>query len=255
MKIKYHDTTIYPEYGADHKLLDNWDPNGAYGDNEYVKVHFNINCPAYRSGSYFMQFDNRDEQKAFYNEAAEALIALGWSVNEIEPGAYGTDCKKGKAHLYVHPDSLSGSVLKNDVRSIAEALSNRETFSMRWVNLHDTVYDYTDIEYKSYLETRADDIKAYILKHAKTTRRQFFVRSGDIVMNAGLSVRRKRIEKTDSGIIEGDRMETEVVSAIIEELINTGYLVKFERDNELYIRTINKTEQRQKKLYIEEVAA
>ena len=256
MSIKYHDNNGTKKYETDSAgaLADNWDPSIEYPNNEYISVYFRTNCPAYRSGAAWMQFDNEDERTAFYNEVAEALIPLGWSFNELAPGVYGTDGTNGQAHIYIPPDSVSGSVLKNDIEAMAQALSNRKTFSLSWVDLYETVYDYTDNQYKSYLESCIEDIKGYVLRHAKTKRRNLFIRRGSLAMDAGLSVRRKRIGTTDSGVYHGDRMETKVVSSAIDSLIDAGYLIAHNHNGDQYIRTINKTEQRQKKLYIEEVA-
>ncbi len=252
-EIKYHDNNGPKKYETDINgyYANNWDPCGHYADDEYIRVYFRIDCPAYRSGNNFMQFDNANEHNAFYNEMAETLIPLGWSFNEIKPGCYGTDGKKGKAHLYVHPDQVSGTVLKKDVKAIAEALAEQRTFSIRWVDLYETVFDYTDDEYRAYLETRKNDVTTYILSHSKTTRKNLFKRTGDIIMDAALSVRRKRVGLTDGCCICGDKVETDFISSIVNELVKTGYLVKFERDNDLYIRTINKTEQRKLKLCLE----
>ena len=255
MSIKYHDNNDTKRYETDESgaLANNWDPAIEYGENEYINAYFRTDCPAYRQGAAFMQFDNREEHNAFYNEVAAALMPLGWSFNEIEPGVYGTDGTKGKAHIYIHPDMVSGSVLKNEVQAMAEALNNRKTFSLRWVDLYETVYDYTDNEYLQYLNTRTEDIKKYILSNAKTKRRNTFTYMSEIKRGAALSVRRKRIGKTDSGVYHGDAMESAVVDSIVSGLIEVGYLVQPSSRDDL-IRTINKTEQRQRKLYIEEVA-
>lgn len=37
--IKYHQNGVGYEYGADHTLTDNWNPDADYG-NEYVSVYF-----------------------------------------------------------------------------------------------------------------------------------------------------------------------------------------------------------------------
>ena len=44
MSIKYHDNMNGVQYGEDHMLTDNWNPNMDYG-NEYVRVYFRIDTP------------------------------------------------------------------------------------------------------------------------------------------------------------------------------------------------------------------
>lgn len=41
--IKYHQNGVGREYGADHTLTNNWNPDADYG-NEYVSVYFRIMC-------------------------------------------------------------------------------------------------------------------------------------------------------------------------------------------------------------------
>ena len=45
MSIKYHQYGLGYEYGEDHALTNNWNPDEDYG-NEYSNVYFNIDTPA-----------------------------------------------------------------------------------------------------------------------------------------------------------------------------------------------------------------
>ena len=44
--IKYHDNINGVQYGADHILTNNWNPDCDYG-NEYVNIHFRIETNGY----------------------------------------------------------------------------------------------------------------------------------------------------------------------------------------------------------------
>lgn len=46
MGIKYHQYGCGNDYGDDHYLTDNWNPDYDYGS-QYVEVYFNINTPSY----------------------------------------------------------------------------------------------------------------------------------------------------------------------------------------------------------------
>lgn len=46
MSIKYHQYGLGYEYGEDHALTNNWNPDEDYG-NEYSNVYFNIDTPTY----------------------------------------------------------------------------------------------------------------------------------------------------------------------------------------------------------------
>ena len=52
--IKYHQNGVGYEYGADHTLTDNWNPDVDYG-NEYVNVYFRIDTPSYDYNCGFLQ--------------------------------------------------------------------------------------------------------------------------------------------------------------------------------------------------------
>lgn len=253
MSILYHDNTTGVQYINEH-LADNWDATIEYPDNAYVDVHFRTHCPSYRQGMG-IGFKSDIENKAFSNDMAEVLISLGWSVNKIDNDCYGTDATKGKSHLYVHPDDLSGSVLKNEVRTIAEALRENKTFSLRWVDLYETVYDITDDEYKAYIEGKRKEIYGLVLNSAKTTRTNLYKYTNDVLYYVARKIRLKRIGITDSCGRMFDKVEQETILGMITELIDRGYLVRHDTsDGYMCIRTINKTEQRQRKLPIEGVA-
>lgn len=117
------------EYGEDHVLTNNWNPDEDYG-NEYSNVYFNIDTPAYdgMNGGW-----EADERETIGKEIDRLFTSLGWKCNE--PGFNGVCATytKGKSHLYMHPQNYSGEVLKNEIKSVAEAIEKAETFSLRWV--------------------------------------------------------------------------------------------------------------------------
>lgn len=103
MTIKYHQNGIGNEYGADHQLTNNWNPDEDYG-NEYVNVYFRMETKGYGYPSFSF---TEEDRKAFDSEVAEAFTSLGWN---CENGAYGGSCAtwyKGKQHLYLHPQNFS----------------------------------------------------------------------------------------------------------------------------------------------------
>ena len=145
MSIKYHQYGIGNEYGEDHTLTNNWNPDIDYG-NEYVRVYFRIDTPSYHYERGFSSTEDRDS----WNTEASNLIS---SFGIMEDSGYKVDNGKEKcAYLYAHPQNISGVVLKNDVQKIAEAISNMKLSSIRWVDLYETVYVISDNEYQEYLD-------------------------------------------------------------------------------------------------------
>lgn len=239
MGIKYHQNGIGNEYGADHQLTNNWNPDKDYG-NEYIRVYFRMETEGYKYPSFCF---TEEDRKAFDSELKEVFTSLGW---KCEEEAYSGSCatwNKGKQHLYLHPQDFSGEVLKNEVKQIAEALEKRNTFYLRWVDLYETVYDMTDEQYKKDLSQKDEKIRMAVLENCKTTRTNKYYYSRDVIRSLSNRFALKRIgEEKYSGIVILH------IRKIVKELIAEGYLVAA-RDNEL-IRTINKTEQRQRKLFV-----
>ena len=246
MGIKYHQNGIGNEYGADHQLTNNWNPHTDYG-NEYVKVHFRMETEGYNHPSFCF---SEEDRKTFDLELVEVFTSLGW---KCEKEAYSGSCAtwhKGKQNLYLHPQDFSGEVLKNEVKQIAEVLEKQNTFYLRWVDLYETVYDMTDQEYEKILSARNEDIKESVLKSSKTTRSSKYYYAFDVARGLANKFRISRIDDND-GKNYGTGQTINHILECIQSLIKEGYLVSAMKNDTLLIRTINKTEQKQRKLFVE----
>jgi hypothetical protein len=62
--IKYHQNGIGNEYGEDHTLTNNWNPDTGY-KNEYVNVHFRIDADYYQ---YPFNNYTQEQQQTFNDE-------------------------------------------------------------------------------------------------------------------------------------------------------------------------------------------
>lgn len=241
--IKYHQNGIEPEYRADHQLTNNWNPDAEY-DNEYVTVYFRINAVAYQ---YPFNNFNEHEKNAFYNDVKLALAPLGWT---MENNSEEWNCDyivKGKQKLYLHPQDFSGEVLKNNVREIAEAIQKHTTFSLRWVDLYETVYDISDGEYEEYLINKNDQIREILFEICKTNRTSQFYYIFDVCCSAADKVKLNRVGLND-GKNYGSGQTIEHILSVAKEMARAGYLVLARNDE--YVRSINKTEQKKMKLKI-----
>lgn len=240
--IKYHQWGIGVEYGTDHALTNNWNPNGNY-DNEYSNVYFNINAEGYGYPSFSF---TKEQHKAFYEEVKNCLEPLGWKTKDN--GDW--NCcyiVKGKSTLYLHPQQFSGEVLKNEIKTIAKALDGRKTFYLRWVDLRDTVYDISDNEYAEYLETKEKEVYSKVFNNAHTTRTTKFYNVFDIARHISDSIRLRRIGLND-GRNYGSGQTIEYVLKVIDKMIEDGYIIATEINQNKYIRSANKTEQKKRKL-------
>lgn len=247
MSIKYHDNMNLPVYCPDHTLSDNWDPTADYG-NEYVEVHFRINAPAYRQGTY-LSF-TPEEHDQFYLEVGTVFRSLGWEVTVQSAGHGCMEVRKGKANLYLHPQDFSGEMPKSEVKALAEALEKHENFSLEWVDLYETVYDMPEEEYEAYLHTQEEVIRQEVINLSRTHRRNRFYRDYSVACMTASKVRLRRVGEKDGR--RGGAVKTEnYIVRVISQMIDEGYLVAVTAaDGSRLVRTVNKTEQRQRKLKI-----
>lgn len=242
MSIKYHQYGIGNEYGDDHTLTNNWNPNMDYG-NEYVHVYFNIDTPTYH---YERGFSSTEDRDSWNTEASNIISSFGI----MEDSGYKVDNGKEKcAYLYAHPQNISGVILKNDVQKIAEAVNNMKLSSIRWVDLYETVYVISDSEYNEYLDGRKDEIRKALFEKSATTRTTKYYTAFDVARNIAGIVRLNRLGHND-GKNYGSGQTIEYILKVADEMIAEGYLKYFERDGIKYIRSLNKTEQKQSKLKI-----
>ena len=240
MSIKYHQNGIGNEYGADGKLTDNWNPSADYG-NEYVKVYIRINTPSFDSVSGF--FNSDIDREDFHTEAENILKSFGI----LEDCGHSVEHSKEKqAYLYIHPQNISGVIRKNDVKKIAEAFNELKTCNVRWVDLYKTVYVMTDAEYNEYLTTKKADIRKLLFEKSATPRRNKFYYICDVMHDIAGKIRLERLGYHD-GKHYGDGYSGETVQYIYQcalEMIEEGFLIRFDEGKRIYIRSINKTEQK-----------
>lgn len=240
MSIKFHENGKGYEYGADHTLTDNWNPDADYG-NEYVKVYFRIDTPSYDYNCSF----NSDEDRERWNTEANELIK---SFGIMDDCGYSVEHSKEKqAYLYAHPQNISGVIRKNDVKRIAEAIDNMEFSSIRWVDLYETVYVISDSEYEKYLNGKRDEIRKELFVKSATPRITKYYNAYDIARSLAEKFRLNRLGLND-GKNYGGGQTIDYILNVANEMIEEGYLKFFERDGEKYIRSLNKTEQKQMKI-------
>ena len=244
----YNDNTAPRKRDENGYIVTNWNPNLDYGT-EHVNIHFRIHTKGYEYPSFSF---SKEDRTAFEADIRNIFTHLGW---KCENEAYNGTCstwKKGHAHLYMHPQDFSGEVLKNEVRLIAETIAERaKSLSLASVDLYGTSYVMTEEEYQAALTAKNPEIRRDILTVCQTKRRSNFILSTDIAWNLAAKHRILRAGN-DDGRNYGQRKTFIHIGILIQNLIDEGYLIEHKEPNSIYqyIRTINKTEQKQKKLFI-----
>ena len=234
--IKYHEyRTGEQDYGEDHMLTNNWNPEQDYGK-EYAKVYFNMETEGYDYPSFSFTEEQREK---FTDDINRIFSSIGWSCEESERKISGVCATwtKGKSHLYMHPQQFSGEVLKNDIKEVAEALQSGNVFSLRWVDIYETTYDISDTEYRKYLHSKKEDIRKDLYSDFGTTRRNKYYYTYEVVQHLLKKYGLKRIA------IDNDKVGNEFIMNIISSMSKNG-LIATERNFE-FVRSLNKTEKKQ----------
>ena len=241
MSIKYHQWGTGNEYGANFELTDNWNPNADYG-NEYVSVYFRIDTPLY--DDCICDFKSDEASESWHTETSELIKSFG----VMDGSRYDIERSKEKqAYLYAHPQSISGMILKNDVKRIAEAISKMELSSICWVDLYETVYVISDVEYAEYLNGKKEEIRKVLFEESATTRTTKYYNIFDVARSLADKFRLNRLGIND-GKNYGGGQTIDYILNVADEMIEEGLLKSFEQNGEKYIRSLNKTEQKQMKV-------
>ena len=237
MSIKYHQWGTGNEYGANFELTDNWDSNEDYG-NEYVSVYFRIDTPLY--DDCICDFKSDEDSEKWYAETSELIKSFG----VMDGSRYDIERSKEKcAYLYAHPQSISGVILKNDIKKIAEAISKMELSSICWVDLYETVYVISDDEYAEYLNGKKEEIRKVLFEESATTRTTKYYNIFDVARSLADKFRLNRLGIND-GKNYGSGQTIKYILNVADEMIEEGLLKSFEQNGEKYIRSLNKTEQK-----------
>lgn len=252
--IKYHQNGLGNEYGEDHYLTNNWNPDVDYG-NEYSNVYFRIDTPSYdvMHGGWYDTTNKRwglDNRNAVGKEIDKIFTNLGWKCEERGFNGVCSTYTKGKSHLYMHPQDYSGEVLKSEIKSVAEAIEKAKTFSLRWVELYDTVYDMTDEEYETYLKGKDEEIRKALFETCVTTRKNKYFYAFDICRGLANQFRLRRVGLND-GRNFGSGQTINHIMNVIDDMGIEGLLFVKEKDGNKLVRTPNKTERRRLKICFE----
>lgn len=239
--IRYADCTKDYVCTPDGSKRPAWMPDEDYG-NEYAKVHFRIRANGYDYPEYHFSKEDGD---AFDKEVAEVFTALGWSCEESYNGRCST-WFNGKSHLYLHPQEFSGEVLKNEIKTVAEAVAKGITFKLTGVDVYKTVYDITDEEYEEILSCKDKEISEALLIKCKTTRTYNYYDAWNIATILAGRFRVARIGNSD-GENGGIGQTAKHILTIIEKMAQNGQLITVDRNEQMLVRTPNKTEQRKMK--------
>lgn len=181
-----------------------------------------------------------DETRDEWYAAASKVIA---SFDILEDSGYNVENSAEKrAYLYPHPQQISGVILKNDVRKVAEAIECMSLSSIRWVDLYDTVYVLSDEAYEKYLMFKDEALKKDMFDVCQTPRITRFYDAIEISRALAMKYRLKRLGIND-GRNYGSGQTIDHIMRLMQKMSEDGLLVMTSPSGEeTYVRSLNKTE-------------
>lgn len=187
----------------------------------------------------------QDEQRkrfAIAQELGHLFLHMGYKTNaEIWEKQVENSAEK-RAYLYPHPQQISGVILKNDVRKVAEAIECMSLSSIRWVDLYDTVYVLSDEAYEKYLMFKDEALKKDLFDVCQTPRITRFYDAIEISRALAMKYRLKRLGIND-GRNYGSGQTIDHIMRLMQKMSEDGLLVMTSPSGEeTYVRSLNKTE-------------
>ena len=192
----------------------------------YRMVYLRIQTYAYGSG-----WSSEADEAAFDEECRRLFQQLGWTLHAGANGVCDT-VTKDRQDLYLHPTSFSGVMDESNIQPLQEQLSKARTFRCYAVDCYEEYTDLSDEEYRAALETRREEITAFILKQCRTKRANLYI-TDPVASYFAQIFEICRLCDRDQRNSVGKRFATELVAQLLQE----GRLVAAETDSGMGLRS------------------
>ena len=158
---------------------------------------------------------------------------MGWTPTLGHNGCCDT-VTRGQQDLYLHPDSFSGVMEEDSIQPLQEQLAAVRTrpFHCYAVDRYEEHMDMSDEEYRNMLESRRDEIAAFILEQYRTKRTNLYI-TDSVAEYAAECFEIRRLCDRNRQNRAGKQFSSELVAQLLQE----GRLVAAETNNGLGIRT------------------
>ena len=192
----------------------------------YRMTYLRIQCCGYDP-----RVSGDSDLAAFKSESRRLFQELGWTVHEGDNGVCDT-ATKDRQDLYLHPSSFSGVLEEANIPLLQEQLSGAQSFQCYAVDCYEEYLDMSDEEYRNMLESRRDEIAAFILEQYRTKRTNLYI-TDSVAEYAAECFEIRRLCDRNRQNRAGKQFSSELVAQLLQE----GRLVAAETNNGLGIRT------------------
>ncbi|MDE7220452.1 MAG: hypothetical protein K2O45_12665 [Oscillospiraceae bacterium] len=135
----------------------------------YRMVYLCINSRGYSSG-----WASDTERDAFKSESRRLFQDMEWTLHEGRNGTSDT-VTQDRQDLYLHPTSFSGVMDENNIEPLQEHLLTVQTFRRYAVDCYEEYTNLSDEEYCAALESKRDEIIAFILEQCRTKQTNLYI--------------------------------------------------------------------------------
>lgn len=208
----------------------------------YRMVYLRIRTYGYISG-----WSSIDDEAAFDKECRRLFQELGWTLHAGADGVCATVIM-GQQDLYLHPTSFSGVMDENNIQTLMEQLSKAKTFQCYAFDCYEEYADMSDDEYRSVLESKREEITAFILEQCRTKRANLYI-TDPIALYIAKHFEICRICDRNRHNAVGNKF----MSELVEQLLLEGRLVAAETTHGRGIRTATAKELRHHSKPVEQV--
>lgn len=205
-------------------------------------VYLRIHTDGYASG-----WSSEADKAAFKEESRHLFRGLGWTLHVGESGVCDT-VTKDQQDLYLHPTSFSGIMDENNIQSMQEQLSEAQTFRCYAFDCYEEYADLSDEEYRTILESKRDEITAYILEQCRTRRTNLYI-TDPVALHFAEHFEIRRLCDRDRHNAVGSRF----MSELIDQMLQEGRLVSAETTHGVGIRTATARELKDYRKPVEQV--
>jgi len=203
----------------------------------YKKVYFRIRTPMYYNPEYGLGFSTPEDAMLFDKTIAELFLNDGWTVKEKKFKDSCNRVVKKKQELYLHPQSVSGVVLEENIPHIEQLLSNSSIFEFKKTDIYEDVFDITDEEYMNILKSKQAEIEKDILIVYKTKRRNLYITDTWTPLNKVLDKYRIKRLSNYSSVISSNNIDFQYITELFEDLIKQNKIVTAKTKHGIGYRT------------------
>lgn len=197
---------------------------------QYRKVYYRINCPAYQFDRGFL---SKEGEAAFKEETRRLFHEDGWELLPERVSGASDTFIRGKERLYLHPMNFSGEVKIGNISAIEALLSTAKTFSCYAVDQYDAYLELSPEELRLTLEAKKGQIAADLLEAFKTPHRNNFHYGGAPLDQVKRKYATLLIDERDHAIHTCHK----VVNEIFLELVRQGKILSRTRRYRAGFRT------------------